>query len=185
MSVNTKREMKYFTLVELAHLFQVRRHNVVAWVNRGCPYIQRADRAKGLEWQFDLSAVVQWHVQEARLGHEVEHEAPDEGEELVTVPVQSEHFKLEEAKRRKIYAEAELAELQLAKVKGELIERQVVKQTLLELAQQEYEAWQNWPDLVHEIIANELNVEPQKVLAVLEKYVTHYLTERINPMPKI
>ena len=71
------------------------------WVREGCPALQRGGR--GIEWKFNLPDVIAWWGEKQRLAA-----AGDSGGDI------------EEARRRKMTAEAALAELELSKAKGEV-----------------------------------------------------------------
>ena len=94
-----------FSLSELAALLQVNRNTVSAWVKRGCPYVRQADRAKGQQWAFDLAEVVEWR----------------EAQAVLNALGDSHSLDLDEARRRKLTAEAALAELELAKARGDAV----------------------------------------------------------------
>lgn len=86
---------------ELSEAMGVSLPTVDRWIRDGCPVKQRG--AKGIPWEFDLAAVVGWwgdRQREAAAGN-----APTD---------------MEDAKRRKVAAEAEMAELELARAKGEV-----------------------------------------------------------------
>lgn len=85
----------------LSDAFGVALPTVDAWVRSGCPFIQRGGRGK--EWKFNTADVAQWRCDVAR-------------EEALGKTSASE----EELKLRKLAAEAESAELKLAKEKGEV-----------------------------------------------------------------
>lgn len=70
-----------------------------AWVREGMPVVQRGGR--GVAWEFDLAACVQWYGEKQR--RQAAGDAPTD---------------IEEAKRRKVSAEAEMAELEVAKAKS-------------------------------------------------------------------
>lgn len=44
----------------LAELCGVSLPTIDAWVRQGMPFLRRADRKNGLEWQFDSAAVIDW-----------------------------------------------------------------------------------------------------------------------------
>lgn len=73
---------------------------VDTWVREGCPVVERA--TKGRPWKFDLAAVVDWREQRAR------DSSKSQGTDL------------KELQRRKLEAETEKAELELAKAKGDV-----------------------------------------------------------------
>jgi len=89
------------TRAGLADVFGVSLPTIDSWVRAGCTYIQRGGRGK--EWQFNTADVAQWLRDKAR----------DEGRGTAQASE-------EELKLRKLAAEAEKAELELAKAKGEV-----------------------------------------------------------------
>ena len=84
---------------EMAVWFDKTLPTVDAWVREGCPVVAKA--MKGKPWQFDLAAVADWREQRAR----------EAGKGGTT-------NELRELQRRKLEAETEKAELELAKAKG-------------------------------------------------------------------
>ncbi len=89
------------TRAGLAVVFGVALPTVDSWVRSGCPFVVRGGRGK--EWQFNTADVSSWLKEKAR------EEAVGDG------PVD-----IDEARLRKLAAEAEMAELELAKAKGEV-----------------------------------------------------------------
>lgn len=87
---------------EIAEIFGVADTTVDQWIRRGCPILQRG--AKGIQWQINTADVSEWLKQRA-----VEDVSGD------TLADES------ELKRRKLAAETAKAELELAKVKGEVV----------------------------------------------------------------
>lgn len=86
---------------ELAQAMGVSLPTVDRWVRDGAPVKVRG--SKGIPWEFELPAVVTWWGERQRQA--AAGSAPTDAED---------------AKRRKACAEAELAELELAKAKGEV-----------------------------------------------------------------
>jgi len=76
----------------------------MSWTRQGCPYVQKADRAEGVAWIFDIAEVLRWR--EALVANAASGEAP---------------VNLIEAQARKMAAEAALAEIKLAKLRGEVV----------------------------------------------------------------
>lgn len=74
------------------------------WFRRGCPVVQEGTQNK--EWQISIPAVFDWRAEQA---------ATDAIGDTVSLD-------LEEAKRRKLAAEAALAELELAKEQNKVVE---------------------------------------------------------------
>jgi terminase small subunit / prophage DNA-packing protein len=52
--------------VELAEYMGVSLPTIDDWRRRGCPYVEKADRAKGVPWKFNSADVVNWRVYEDR-----------------------------------------------------------------------------------------------------------------------
>ena len=92
---------KQVTRQALADVFGVSLPTIDAWVRKGCPFVEKGGR--GQEWQFNTAQVSKWlrdrDVEEATGG------IPDDFETL---------------KCRKMLADAQLAELELAERKGEV-----------------------------------------------------------------
>jgi hypothetical protein len=49
-------------LAGVSAIWGVHRQTVTAWVRKGCPFIQRADQKRGLDWEFDTAAVSKWRL---------------------------------------------------------------------------------------------------------------------------
>jgi len=86
----------------LADLQGVSPPTVDTWVRQGCPVVARGGRGK--EWKFDNSEVTTWRI-ERKVAEATGAERADE----------------EELRRRKLAAETELAELELAKARGDVV----------------------------------------------------------------
>jgi phage terminase Nu1 subunit (DNA packaging protein) len=105
------------SLSAAAELFDVSVNTVKAWLRRGMPATKKQDSRRDL--QIDPAVVLAWHCAEARAEGEkagaVSRPAPiaRDGEE----PVDSD---IDEAKRRKAWAEAKKAEAEYAQLIGEL-----------------------------------------------------------------
>lgn len=54
-----------FSLIEAAAILGKHRNTVAGWLDDGCPVVRRADRARGVEWQIDIGAVVDWLLDRA------------------------------------------------------------------------------------------------------------------------
>jgi len=85
-----------------AKTFGVSVKTISAWVRRGCPYEQKG--GKGTEWLFDTPKVFRWHLENV----EGPAEAPAEADEPKSTPAN-----YEQARARKMQAEAALAEIDL------------------------------------------------------------------------
>ena len=89
---------------ELAELLRVNLATIDGWVRLGCPAHTRPLR-KGQQWKMSVKDVVDWLISRA--------EEKAKGQSVSTGS--------EEAKRRKIEAEAELAEHELAEKRGQAV----------------------------------------------------------------
>lgn len=89
---------------ELANIYGVSLPTISQWVNKGCPWITKG--SPGKQWRFNTADVTTWR------------------EEHVAQQIQGDTSQLDidEARRRKLAAEAAMMELDLAKRRGEVIE---------------------------------------------------------------
>jgi phage terminase Nu1 subunit (DNA packaging protein) len=88
-----------FSLVAAAAALDVHRSTLDGWLKRGCPAAQKADRSRGIDWQLSLGDVMQWRIDEA-----VKAATPD-GDDG--------NGSKDEADRRKAWAQARLAEIEV------------------------------------------------------------------------
>ena len=96
---------------DLAEFFQVSAPTIDDWVRRDCPVVTRGK--SGVDWVFDFRAVRGWR--EAY---------------IVTHAGNSKDSTTAHAIRRRALAEARLKELELAKVEGSLIDAELVRRGL-------------------------------------------------------
>jgi phage terminase Nu1 subunit (DNA packaging protein) len=94
--------------LQLAELLGVTPKTIRAWERQGCPVERKARR--GLPSQYSVAAVFRWREEQARLAASGNLDAMD----------------MEEAKRRKLAAEAAAAELSLARERDEVVEIDLV-----------------------------------------------------------
>jgi phage terminase Nu1 subunit (DNA packaging protein) len=90
--------------VDLANCLGVTPITVGKWVREGCPYVSKGNRGK--PWLFNTADVAAWRQDRA-----VQRAIGD-----------TSALDIDEAKRRKLAAEAAIVELDLAKRRGEVIE---------------------------------------------------------------
>lgn len=93
---------KKMNRAQLAELSGVSLVTVDTWVRDGCPYISRPVRKGVGQWEFSAADVFEWRIKREREAVLGEVKSIDEAE----------------ARRRKLAAEAGLAELELAKAQG-------------------------------------------------------------------
>jgi phage terminase Nu1 subunit (DNA packaging protein) len=94
---------------QVAEMLQVDVVTVDQKVRRGMPYVERG--AKGRQWIFDSAAIIQWEKDQA-----VSNAVGD-----------TKKADTEELKRRKLAAETTIAEIEAAKVRGEVAELHAVE----------------------------------------------------------
>lgn len=99
---------------DLAEILGLTLKGVDDMVRRGCPYVRKGS-GRGREWQFDTAAVREWR--EDRIRAEQETSRPK--------VVNLEHERL-----LKLAAERALAELELARVSGEMVRIDQVVETV-------------------------------------------------------
>lgn len=89
---------------ETAMLFGVTPATIRTWERRGCPVVKQG--RKGVEAVYNTAAVIRWREEQAALAASGDLSSMD----------------VEEARRRKLAAEAALAELDLAVRRGDFVE---------------------------------------------------------------
>ena len=105
MRDNTVGNDNLLNLQNVADMLGVVAHTVRHYVNhKGLPVLRRG--SKGQAWEFDKQAVLEWHFANTK---------PDENNES-----------FDEARTRKMRAEASMAELEYSKRKSELVEVKAV-----------------------------------------------------------
>lgn len=72
---------------------------------------------------------------------------------------------------------AQTAQVRLAKLKGELVDRAKATAYVFDLARRERDAWQNWPPRVAANMAADLGVDAHAMEQVLDRYLRAHLAE--------
>src|SRR5699024_5304352 len=86
-----------------------------------------------------------------------------------------------QAKTANEVLKAQERRLRLAKLKGELVDRDRATTLVFRLAREERDAWVNWPARVAALMAAELGAETAAVQKVLETHVRGHLDELAQP----
>jgi hypothetical protein len=89
---------------------------------------------------------------------------------------------LNEAKRIKENYLAKLRELEFQEKTGELVELALVERVLFKSFRQQRDAWLNWPAKVGPLIAAELDIDSDKVVAQLNEYVHKQISQLSEPV---
>lgn len=126
------------------------------WVRKGCPVIVRGTRGK--EWQFDTAAVHAWYTQQ-KIAE-------------ATGAVQTDEAEL---KRRKLEAETKLAELELDKATGNVVEVEYLHRNLSGLFAEIRTNIRNLPDRVVTALIG--MTDEREFKAVLLKEIDIILTD--------
>ncbi|WP_296071495.1 terminase small subunit [uncultured Agrobacterium sp.] len=122
----TRREAAKLRLVSVkqaATLLNRDRNTVQKWLDRGCPFVTKGDRALGIAWELDLADVVKWL--EERAGENAAEKFASSTDGQVSE---------DEAKRRKALAQAVVAELDML----ERLDTIVLKSDVLDLIAADY-----------------------------------------------
>jgi len=90
---------------------------------------------------------------------------------------------LQESRAAKMSAEAELAELKVRQMKGELIDKEKAAAEVFGWFRAERDAWLSWPARVSARMAADLKADHRTVHRVLEKYVRDHLLEQAAVEP--
>jgi hypothetical protein len=90
-----------------------------------------------------------------------------------------------QAKTANEVLKAQERKLKLAKLKGELIDRDRVTALVFRLAREERDAWVTWPARAAALMASELGVAPAVMQKVLEKHVRSQLDDLAEVRPDL
>ena len=103
---------KTYSLLQAASILGVHRNTLSKWIDQGCPVQSRADRARGIEWEISIPAVIDWRVNRA-----VE-------DALASVQDENGRITREEADRRRAIAQAVSAEVAADRELGGVVNRE-------------------------------------------------------------
>jgi len=142
---------------DLAELRNISLPTVRAWVRRGCPYKQKG--ARGKEWLFNTADVFEWREEQAALNAIGDTSSLD----------------IDEAKRRKMAAEAALCELELSKARGDVVSLAEVGAVWLDIVSSARSRMLSIPAKMAAIIAPES--DPMAIRALLEAELEESLDE--------
>jgi phage terminase Nu1 subunit (DNA packaging protein) len=100
---------------DLAKLFGVSLPTIDSWVSNGCPYIKAPDGKNNKNWLFDSAEVHRW--------------LKDRDIKQVQDQLSNAHdlLSFDEARKRKMQAEAGLMELELREKKGQLLDAELIQ----------------------------------------------------------
>jgi len=149
--------MATYNLVQIAEFCGVSLPTVRAWVRRGCPYENKGGR--GREWAFDTVSVFEWHKEQAALNAVGDISSLD----------------IDEARRRKVAAEAALCELDLSKARGDVISLSEVGSVWLDIVSSARSRMLSIPAKMSNVIAPE--TDPQVIRDLLEAELEEALEE--------
>ncbi len=157
MKTTTKGEI--LNLGEVAALYGVHRNTISAWVRRGMPYLEKANRSAGREWAFDSAMVMEWREDQAAINAIGDVSSLD----------------IDEARRRKLAAEAALAELDLSRVRGDSISISEVGAVWLDIVSASRSRMLSIPQKLAMLVASES--DPMKIRSILEAEIEEALDE--------
>jgi phage terminase Nu1 subunit (DNA packaging protein) len=123
------------------------------------PFLEKADRKTGKEWEFDSVAVAEWR----------------EGRAAVNAAGNTEALDIEEAKRRKLASEAALSELELSKARGEVVPFSEVSKSWLSIVTAVRSRLLSIPTKLAMVVAPE--TDPVKIKLTLESEIAEALDE--------
>ncbi len=93
--------MPTYSLAKAAEIIGTSRNTLSAWISRGAPAVEKADRSSGKEWQLSIPAIFAWQVRTAI------------ADALASFHGEAGQITKEEADRRKSVAQARMAEVDL------------------------------------------------------------------------
>jgi hypothetical protein len=56
---------KSHSLSHIASVLGIHRNTIAGWLKKGCPSVQAADPARGVEWKLEIPAVFAWRIDHA------------------------------------------------------------------------------------------------------------------------
>jgi len=90
------------------------------------------------------------------------------------------------ARARRVRALADRAEVEAARLRGELVERAKAERLVFEFARRMRDAWTNWPARVAAPLAARLGADPHAVETALASEVRRHLEEMArDPVPRL
>lgn len=95
-------KLRLVSVKQASTLLNRDRNTIQKWLDKGCPYVTKADRDLGISWELDLADVVRW-LEERAADNAAERFG--EGKDGKTTE--------DEAKRRRAVAQAVVAELDM------------------------------------------------------------------------
>jgi phage terminase Nu1 subunit (DNA packaging protein) len=152
---------RHMSLMQCAQLLDRDRNTIQKWIRQGCPVVQAADRGRGQSWVLDLAAVVRWREEQVAGRAAEAGDAPD-------------GMSKDEADRRKAWAQAYLAELELEEER-----RAVVRvDQVLDVVAAEYAAVRAALESVPAKLAGRLvgQQDPNAIRAEVEASIRHALS---------
>jgi phage terminase Nu1 subunit (DNA packaging protein) len=113
-----------------------------------------------------------------------ERQRQREAEEAAGVTAASALEPVAAARARRVRALADRAEVEAARLRGELIERAKVERAIFEFARRMRDAWAHWPARIAATLAARLGADPHAVEAALGSEVRRHLEELSrDPLP--
>ncbi len=144
--------------LELAAILGVTTVTVRTWEREGCPVLEKGKSGRASLYR--VSEVFAWHS-DWRLAKERAKARTASGEQL----------DYEEARRRKLAAEAQIAELELERHSGALVDKAETERFIFARARMDRDAWLQWPMRMSAEMGAELKVAEAILLPVLTREV--------------
>lgn len=142
------------TQSELAQIFAVTAQTVLAWERRGCPVEEKGTRGKAT--LYNTASVIRWRTERAVAASAGDMTAIDDAE----------------ARRRKLVAEATLAEMEVALKRGELVPLEIVG---LQIENEYSLVRANFMSMAGEIAADLEGLEASEIEEILSTKVSEIL----------
>ncbi len=149
--------MSIQNLSEIADTCGVTFPTIRAWVRKGMPTLREG--GQGTTWQFDSATVFEWHKKQAAINAIGDVSRLD----------------IDEARRRKLAAEAALCELDLSKARGDVISISEVGAVWLDIVSAARSRMLSIPAKMAAVIAPES--DPMKIRELLETEIEESLDE--------
>lgn len=168
MSDGQKTEKKFMTVGEYAAYKGVSSATVYKRIREGA--FQRRDSDGLIDVEY---ANKQWYSATSRV--RMTGMKSDEAGLRVGDGVMDDKEKLIRERARKEALIAEKEEINVAKLKGTVVDKQAAETLVFSIAKKNMESWLQWPNIIALEVANELDVDPSLFRSVLVREVRKHL----------
>lgn len=107
-----------YSLTQAAAILEMHRNTLARWIDQGCPVVGGEDRARGVEKELSIAAIMQWRVDQAV------------AQAVAAYASSGESIDIKEAQRRRAVADAIVAEIGADEALGQVVRVSDVAETV-------------------------------------------------------